>query len=412
MKLFSLHYVDSLKRLENNHKEFCMRNNIEFNKVIIERTLPSKYSFVLQQLQKNIGETLIFIDSYTFFNTLDLKINFNIKNILIQQTDKYFFDNFFVVKSNKNTINLYSKLYKEITERLFSKRDLNSLNIRFPNDFIVDYGYKENDQYFNVRINFANDEEIKNSLAINVDSIFEEERGLYFGEAIYASNAYEDLEINLKPYECFNDGHKKAFVMLYEESISCYATVSEKSVREYCLNNDITFYVYRSKPEKYKRMVGSWVKPYVLLNHIDKHEQIAWIDADILIGKDFVFNFEDDISVFNDPSNWFFNSGFMIFKNCDKNKLLLNNIICKIEKLNDLSGVYSNGGDQSFFIEEVKNAYPAIVPYSSNLANSHPVFPSNIDPKDKTKLIHFMGFKHNVREKLIKGFFVIQNEKE
>jgi hypothetical protein len=143
------------------------------------------------------------------------------------------------------------------------------------------------------------------------------------------------------------------------------------------------------------------------------HEFIGWIDGDILIGEDFKNIFEDDVAIFRDPSGWLFNSGFMMFKNTQKNYDLLMKIVHEIGKLENLNGVYNYGGDQKLFIEFLKKDYPYMLPLSSRFANTHPVSPEQINPRaSKDKMIHFMGFKKILRSELIKGYNALMRKQK
>jgi hypothetical protein len=413
MKLFSIHYVDGLQLLDKNHKKFCKLNNIEHNKIVLQEKIAAKYTFILEQLQRNYGETLIFVDSYSFFNNFSIKIDLSKKDLWFQQGSNESYDNFIVITSNHNNLKLFSNLSHEINEQLFGKRDSGNLMAKLPDNYLSAYNFSENNQVLNTRINWLNSlEEAKNSLVVSTDSAFPEERSHYFAEALCAAKDYTHTENETYPdFEVINPNKKKALVTLYTEEIKEYGKVCEESLKKFCLKNNHTLYVYRKVPEQLKRMSGSWTKPYVLLKHIGQHDYIAWVDSDIIIGNKFENIFEDDVSVFRDPSNWKFNSGFMVFKNTQKNYELLMDIVKEFSKLGDMKGVYSSGGDQKYFIEVILKNYPNIIPYSSNIANTHPVYPTLINPYiHKDKLLHFMGFKNFIRAGLMKGFSVLLNK--
>ena len=140
-------------------------------------------------------------------------------------------------------------------------------------------------------------------------------------------------------------------------------------------------------------MTGNWCKPYILLNHISDHDYISWIDSDIIITDGYKMNFEDEISVYIDPGSWDFNSGYMVFKSCEKNKILLNGVIERFNKLDKIDSIYVNGGDQTHFIEEVKKQYPDYLPKSSMYTNSY----ISISTPSEKMMIHFMGIKPQLR---------------
>jgi hypothetical protein len=415
LKLFSIHYADDLKLVEKNHKKFCANNGIEYNKFRASPSAALKYSFILQELQRNFGETLIFIDSSCYFNKFKTKFDFNKSKIWFQKEKNYSFDNFIVIKSDEETIKLFSKISFDIDKTTFGKFYTEPIHIDIPEKYIIPHSYRENDQYFCLRIGMCNDySQIEESLVLSTDSVLTEEKGLFFAEACCAAKEIKQENLDSKlDFEIINPNKTKALVMLYTDEIKEYGATSEESIKSFCQKNDHTLYVYRKVPELLKRMSGSWTKPFVLLKHMKDHEFIGWIDGDILIGEDFKNIFEDDVAIFRDPSGWLFNSGFMMFKNTQKNYDLLMKIVHEIGKLENLNGVYNYGGDQKLFIEFLKKDYPYMLPLSSRFANTHPVSPEQINPRaSKDKMIHFMGFKKILRSELIKGYNALMRKQK
>ena len=98
-------------------------------------------------------------------------------------------------------------------------------------------------------------------------------------------------EMPSEKFSVYNPGKKIAVVSLYTREIADYAVCSEKSVREYCERQGYTFYVYRDKLDV--NGSANWSKARAILNHIDDHEDIVWMDSDTII-----FNPENDSKTF------------------------------------------------------------------------------------------------------------------
>ena len=121
MKMYALYSVDGIPNLEFNHRKYCDLYNIEFNKIKITNSLSDKYSHIVSVMQQNIGETLLFIDDLSYFNRFDFFPTLN-EDILIQKNNKTVIDNFFIVKSNINTIKIFSDALKEINHKGFKEK--------------------------------------------------------------------------------------------------------------------------------------------------------------------------------------------------------------------------------------------------------------------------------------------------
>lgn len=200
-------------------------------------------------------------------------------------------------------------------------------------------------------------------------------------------------------YTCYNPGQKIAIVSLYTSDISSYAIESENSIKQYAFKQGYTFYVYRDNFDK--SFHPNWSKPKVILNHIDDHESIIWMDSDTI-----VFNpkkkFETIISKCV-PSKKIIacqdigrgsliNSGVLIFKSHQYSKNILKhwlNYEC------DKSSLYSDGGDQEILCKILKkidgfNFNTKIFPMSE--FNTDPRFVNN-----DTFILHFMAYKDTLK---------------
>lgn len=207
-------------------------------------------------------------------------------------------------------------------------------------------------------------------------------------------------------FSVYNPGKKIAVVSLYTHEIADYAVCSEKSVREYCERQGYTFYVYRDKLDV--NGSANWSKARAILNHIDDHEDVVWMDSDTII-----FNpekqFEDilarctgtkkivaceDVGTHNKklPKGSMLNSGVLIFRNHFYTK----NLIKKWMNFDgDKSSLYASGGDQEILCEILKK--------SDGFGFNRKIFPMNefnTEPRfvdENTFIVHFMAYPKQLK---------------
>lgn len=409
MKMYAFYSVNELPMLEYNHKKYCEFNKIEYNKVLVSSSLAEKYSYILAFLQKNKGEVLFFIDNFSYFKNFDFIPELK-NDVFIQKNEERLVDNFFMVKSTEKTIKIFEEILNFINKKGFFQRNWKdiSFQISIKDDFCVEYpAISTNGKYINVCLyEHSNSLDIQNVLVVNFSHKFQEREGIYFAETT-CSPFLIKYTVPAENYECFNPGHQTAFVTMYTPNIKEAGIISEINIKEYCLRHNITYYIYRDVTEdlKNKNISGAWCKPWLLLNHFELHKNLAWIDSDILLGKDFKIETFPEIVVYKDPYH-IFNSGYMMFKTNKKNKELLEFVIENFMKIEGpLDGVYTNGGgDQPRFIEAVAKYYPEYSPISGMLGNMHPVYPISISPYKSDVMIHFMGFDKKMREHIMKGY--------
>lgn len=200
-------------------------------------------------------------------------------------------------------------------------------------------------------------------------------------------------------YTMYNPGKKIAIVSLYTQEISDYAIHSENSIKEYCKKQNYTFYVYRRKIDEDSS--PNWSKAQALLNHVNDHDYLIWMDSDTL-----VFNpekkFEDIISKASRKfiiatkdigENSMLNSGVLIFKCHNYTK----NLIKKWRDFDgDKSSLYASGGDQEILCEILRK--------SDGFGFNRKIFEMNefnTDPRfvDKdTFILHFMAYPHKLKK--------------
>lgn len=197
----------------------------------------------------------------------------------------------------------------------------------------------------------------------------------------------------------YNPGKNIAVVSLYTEEISEYAIHSENSIKEYCKKQNYTFYVYRRKIDEDSN--PNWSKAQALLNHVNDHDYLIWMDSDTLI-----FNpekkFEDIISKASRKfiiatkdigENSMLNSGVLIFKCHNYTK----NLIKKWRDFDgDKSSLYASGGDQEILCEILKKSDP--FGYNRKIFEMNEF---NTDPRfvDKdTFILHFMAYPNELKK--------------
>lgn len=408
MKMYGLYSVSDIPKLEYNHKKYCDINNIQYNKILISDSLSEKYSHVLACLQKNVGQTLFFIDNFSFFKSFDDVPK--LKNgVFLQKHQGKIVDNFFVVKSTEKTIKIFEEVLQFINKNGFVSQDWKNIvkTLTISDEFCIEYPCKQNDKYINIyAYGHSNSLDLNNLLVVNFCHQNKENEGAYFAEVVLSLQTIKHT-IPTEKYECFNKGHKTAFVTLYTPNIQNIGIISELNIKQYCLKNNITYHIYRDVSDelKNKNISGTWCKPWLLLQHFEAHENLAWIDSDILIGKNYETNTNAEIVVYKDPYN-FFNAGYMMFKTTFKNKELLLSIIEEFNKIEgELNGVYTNnGGDQPRFIKAVSKYYPEYSPLSAMLGNTHPAYPISLSPYKNDAMIHFMGYDLKIREAIMNGY--------
>jgi hypothetical protein len=209
-----------------------------------------------------------------------------------------------------------------------------------------------------------------------------------------------DIKVsNSKHY--FND---ICVVSLYTEDNLNYAKYSLNSITDYCNKHFISYKFYNrplitgAAPNWSKAMALSYIMAY--------YDTVIWIDSDCLITNDnfklreFCSTIPRDLILFKDPSSFFdFNSGVMIFKKSKFTINYLNEVQSEILCKDDLSGIYTGGGDQYVFNKRLRDIDPngdnsIILP--PNLMNSHPII-----HQDSDFLVHAMGYGSEYREKYL-----------
>lgn len=279
--------------------------------------------------------------------------------------------------------NLYSNSIKEYHSKI--KNTLSSYNVDIVDNFNR-----------NVIATFSRKKEVFNSFCTSFHN-----ESINFKSKIANTKEFKDnLKIsNSKHY--FND---ICIVSLYTNDNINYAKYSLNSITEYCNRHFITYKFFDKI--LLQDAAPNWSKALAISNILAYYDTVIWMDSDCFITnndfkvRDFCRTIDKDFIAFKDPSSFFdFNSGVMIFKKSKFTLSLLNEVNSHILCTNDVSNIYSSGGDQYVFNKKIReldlNGNNSII-LPSNLMNSHPLI-----HKDSDFLVHAMGYGLEYREKYL-----------
>ena len=229
----------------------------------------------------------------------------------------------------------------------------------------------------------------------------------------FSSDSLVDREDIAEKFSCYNAGKRIAVVSLYTPEIKSYALESEHNIREYCELQGYTFYVYREHLDKTSH--PNWSKSRALLNHIDDHDYVIWMDSDTLIfdqNKNFEYIIDiagEDKSILacedigssntNLPKGSLFNSGVVFFKNDARTKKILQKW-WDFRNKGDTSSLYASGGDQEILVEIVRKH-----DHDSSFSKIFPMNQFNTDPRmldNHTFILHFMAYPFHLKNMFMK----------
>lgn len=215
----------------------------------------------------------------------------------------------------------------------------------------------------------------------------------------YLCREMKEVNLSDEKFSIYNPDKKIAIISLYTPEIADYAKYSEQSIKDYCEKQGYTFYIYREKLEKESN--PNWSKAQALLNHIDDHEYIIWMDSDTLI-----FNPEKKLeSIIEKAPKKFIlatkdigdhcmlNSGVLFFKSHQYTK----NLIKRWRDFKgDKSSLYASGGDQEVLCEILRK--------SDQAGFNRKIFEMNefnTDPRlvnEDTFILHFMAYPYELKK--------------
>jgi len=416
MKLIGLYTLQDIPNLKQNHGCFAEFNNLEYKNFHI-RNHYEKWALVYHLLESHPGETLVFIDAFSYFVSPDFDLDLS-EPIIIQELHGKVMDNFFVVRSCQETRKIFHEMRRHSAQRFTGETNF-LFELPLSQGTAKPYGYQtqsgkrfhldltlpdssKNFVVNNLPLGFCADEKAVSRYSASAvsDILVAKYGGVGWGSQFISEadilchhRPREDEAATDLEFEIVNPGKKLALVTLScsEPGIPApeYAKVSERNFREYAQHQDVTLYIHKAIPSELKGLHSTWTKPYLVLRHLPQHEYISWIDADMLISKDFRIPVGEDVVVYNDPGAWHFNAGFITFRNSEKTIAFLHAVIARCEALDDRSSLYINGSDQTQFIEEYLVYFPDSLPRSNLVANIPTVLDKLREPG--AGLWHFMG---------------------
>lgn len=415
-KLIGLYRHWDIPHLEQNHKSFAERNGMEYRKYKIHDFF-DKWALVYDLLESHPGQTLVFIDAFSYFVSADFNLDLS-EPIIISELHGRVMDNFFVVRSCQTSLKTFHEILTRSNHQFVWEGSFH-FDVPLPEGIAKPYGFQ-----------------IKNGNRLNLDLLYTD-RGKYFGvndlplgicanlpvESPYATGSVNDILVaryggndwpsrlwcvaeiicHYRPkfaltyesqpdFEVVNPGKSRALVTLSSTEPDTptpeYVAVSELNFRRYAQSHDVTLYIYKGVPPAYAGIHSTWTKPYLVREHLPTHDYVSWVDADILISGKFRLPEGEDVVVYNDPG-LLFNAGFMTFRNSPKTTDYLQDVIAKCEGIQDRTHLHTNGGDQRQFIEQYKVHFLDSRPRSHLHANVHPALGKLRDPSPG--LLHFMG---------------------
>jgi hypothetical protein len=193
----------------------------------------------------------------------------------------------------------------------------------------------------------------------------------------------------------FNPGRPLALGMIYTPEIVRYAAESEKSLISYCNKNNYTAYIYRFPI--YCGIHPTWQKGRVVLNHIQNHEGVVWLDADTLILAQEKTVFAEilqrasllHVSKDFSKGSAAFNGGVILFKNAPWVMELLRDWD-EFALKNKPANLWDYGSDQKVLSDLILSRDP-----HGEFHEAHEMSEFNTDPRfmdENTFLLHFMAY--------------------
>jgi hypothetical protein len=233
-----------------------------------------------------------------------------------------------------------------------------------------------------------------------------EDNGLKIGDhnkQIYDNKNKSDLKI--------------CVVQLVNEDYAKKMSAPISAVGEYCKEHGYTHNAIQGPMEPTDCHIN-YQKPLLLQKHIEDHDYIVWLDADVVpanYGKrfeDIIEEFDREIYFRKDPGGWPLNSGVIIFKNCDTSKRV-------IQKWWDSRYLGTDGHwreddgrggcDQGRLIKIIREMIDGgasnLEPMDPHVMNCHPKMYKKGD-----FLVHCMGYAHQDIRSLVHWTFNLKKE--
>ena len=184
----------------------------------------------------------------------------------------------------------------------------------------------------------------------------------------------------------------------------------EEIVKKYCLINNYTFYIYRENINK--QSFPNWSKAQALINHIEHHDWIVWLDSDAIPLKfdkkleDFITKYRlkqailsKDFGTSEIDRAFPLNTGVMFWKNTG----YIKNILQKLDDFcheNKTTKLFDFGSDQGVLSHILKKSDPSAFNYKLCEMSEFNTDPRNISKE--TFILHFMNFPLGLKHLYIK----------
>lgn len=177
-----------------------------------------------------------------------------------------------------------------------------------------------------------------------------------------------------------------------------YARYSRENFAHYCAAHDYALHFYAEIPPDLRdeRVSAAWLKIEMLRRHIDAHDFIIWLDADMLfhdLRVPFAPLIEGRERIFaRDIADWRINAGLMGFRNTPRNRAFLDALSVRLRAVSDRSAVYASQGDQAHTIDALTEHGMLDYVFSATVLNTHPLLYT-----PGAWLVHYMGYAEPFR---------------
>ena len=223
---------------------------------------------------------------------------------------------------------------------------------------------------------------------------------------------FKELKEEPLLYRSINQDKDIAFISLCTPEIYSYALPAQEILERYCQKQGYAAHFYTQSLDKSSH--PTWSKAAALLNHIEDHQYVIWLDADAVIldenkkisdftekySRKLIMGSYDIGSEHKDPDKQgtLMNGGVLFFKN---NPYCIN-LLKRWRDFsleNDTPNLFSFGSDQEILSQLLKKSDP--VGFNYKLFNMSDF---NTDPRHVTKntfIMHFLSYPDHLKSMFI-----------
>lgn len=225
----------------------------------------------------------------------------------------------------------------------------------------------------------------------------------FFSAALASTRAGE-------AYECFNPNQDLAVVSLYTPETEHYGHLTEDILKLYCLRHNYTLHIYRRNLNT--NSFPNWSKAKALLNHLEGHKWVTWIDSDA-----FPINLDKKLEHFTDKYSrkhfvlskdfgtsdidraFPLNTGVIFCRNTSYSSTILGRLN-QFSHDHKTTQLFDYGSDQGVLSHLLKKSDPIATNYKLCEMSEFNTDPRNVTPE--TFIIHFMNFPPDLKHLFIK----------